>query len=65
MLIAAMILIMTSCATVKPYDMVYLNDYEMDPDNSSPRGYEKYVQSIREGATPANGSKTSGGCGCN
>ena len=55
----------TSCAVVKPYDMVYLNDSEMDPGNTSPKNHEKYIQSIREGATPSGGSKSSGGCGCN
>jgi Domain of unknown function (DUF4266) len=54
-----------SCKTVKPYQKIYLNDSEMQFDNSSPKKFEKYVHSIREGATPASGSKSSGGCGCN
>jgi Domain of unknown function (DUF4266) len=54
-----------ACKTVKPYQKIYLNDSEMQFDNSSPKKFEKYVHSIREGATPASGSKSSGGCGCN
>lgn len=45
--------------------MVYQNDPEMQMGSSSGKGYELYIESIREGATPAGGSKSSGGCGCN
>ncbi len=54
-----------SCKTVKPYQKIYLNDSEMQFENSASNNYEKYVRSIREGATPSSGTKTSGGCGCN
>jgi hypothetical protein len=59
------IVFLSSCTTVKPYQKIYLNDSEMQFENSSNRNYEKYVQSIREGAFPSSGTKTSGGCGCN
>jgi hypothetical protein len=54
-----------ACKTVKPYQKIYLNDSEMQFDNSSNKKFEQYVHSIREGATPASESKSSGGCGCN
>jgi hypothetical protein len=59
------IVFLSSCTTVKPYQKIYLNDSEMQFENSANRNYEKYVQSIREGAVPSSGTKTSGGCGCN
>jgi Domain of unknown function (DUF4266) len=61
----ALLSILASCKSVKPYDMVYLNDSEMQMGNSSAKNYENYVQSIREGATPSGSIKSSGGCGCN
>jgi hypothetical protein len=61
----ALLSILTSCKSVKPYDMVYINDSEMQMGNSSGKNYENYVQSIREGATPSGSIKSSGGCGCN
>jgi hypothetical protein len=57
--------LLASCKSVKPYEMVYLNDSEMQMGNNSAKNYEDYVESIREGATPSGGNKSSGGCGCN
>jgi hypothetical protein len=57
--------LLTSCRTVKPYQKIYLNDNEMQFDVSSNKKFEHYVHSIREGASPVSGSKSSGGCGCN
>jgi hypothetical protein len=54
-----------SCASLKPYDRVYVNDPEMQMGNDAGKNFENYVHSIREGATPAGNSKGSGGCGCN
>jgi hypothetical protein len=54
-----------SCKTVKPYQRVYLNDPEMQMGSNSGKKFEEYVESIREGDTPAAGTKSSGGCGCN
>ena len=53
------------CQTVKPYQRVYLNDPEMQLGSNSGKKFEGYVESIREGATEAAGTKSSGGCGCN
>jgi hypothetical protein len=58
-------LALTACKTVKPHERVYLNDPEMQLGTSSVQGYERYIQSIREGAVPPGTSKSSGGCGCN
>lgn len=54
-----------SCASMKSYDFIYVNDPEMQMGNSNPKNFELYYQSIREGAIPDNGVKSSGGCGCN
>lgn len=56
---------LSSCAPLKPYQRVYVNDPEMQMGMISGKGFEKYVQSIREGATDAGASKGDGGCGCN
>jgi hypothetical protein len=53
------------CKSVKPYQRVYLNDPEMQMGSNSGKKFEEYVESIREGDTPAAGTKSSGGCGCN
>lgn len=57
-------LCLSSCVVVKPYEKVYLNDIDMQL-NGQGKNFENYVQSIREGATPTSGAKSSGGCGCN
>ena len=57
--------ILTCCQTVKPYQRVYLNDFEMRPGINGARGFEQYVFTIREGGSGGGGAKTSGGCGCN
>jgi len=59
------VLVCNACKALKPYERAYLNDSEMQLEDSSPKNFENDVHSIREGATPAAGSKSSGGCGCN
>jgi hypothetical protein len=59
------VLLFSSCKTLKPYERVYVNDPEMELAKSPCKNFEGYVESIREGATPTAGSKSSGGCGCN
>ena len=59
------IVFLGSCATLKPYERQYVNDSEMQMGNDAGQHFVSYSQSIREGATPANGTKGSGGCGCN
>jgi hypothetical protein len=58
-------LVITACESVKPYQRVYLNDYEMKPGQNGSRGFEEQVQAYREGASGGGSSKSSGGCGCN
>ena len=54
-----------ACASVKPYERQFINDNEMQLGSDPCRGFQQYVQSIREGATPTGTAKASGGCGCN
>ncbi|MDH4091900.1 MAG: DUF4266 domain-containing protein [Cyclobacteriaceae bacterium] len=56
---------LASCESVKPYQRVYLNDYEMKPGQPGSRKFEENVHAYREGASGGGSSKTSGGCGCN
>jgi hypothetical protein len=58
-------LLFHSCTPLKPYEMVYVNDPEMQMGADAGKNFQTYIQSIREGATPAGTSKASGGCGCN
>jgi hypothetical protein len=55
----------TSCTSVKEYQKNKLNDSEMQLAARKVQKFEMSFQSYREGASGANGGKTSGGCGCN
>ncbi len=59
------IIIFSSCTSVKPYQRMYLNDYEMQTGIRKSASYEYYYQSIREGAISPGAARGSGGCGCN
>lgn len=65
-LISLIILIMvfTSCQSVKPYQRAYLNDRDMQFGSQTAEGMELKAQAYREGASGAGKGKTSGGCGC-
>ena len=54
-----------SCAPLKPYERVYVDDPEMQMNVTTCKSFEHYIQSIREGALSNGGAKGSGGCGCN
>lgn len=56
---------MTSCAPVKGYQKMYVNDPEMDLAPHKLQYFETNFQTYREGASGANGGKVGGGCGCN
>ena len=58
-------MMMTSCATVKPYQKMYLNHEDMELTNSKLEVFEINFQTYREGAAGAVGGKVGGGCGCN
>jgi len=55
----------TSCETIKEYEKQYINDPEMKLSARSSERYETSFQVYREAASGANGGKTGGGCGCN
>tara|TARA_R110002049_G_scaffold292708_7_gene477337 strand:+ start:2881 stop:3090 length:210 start_codon:yes stop_codon:yes gene_type:complete len=63
--IFCVLLLGTSCVTVKGYDKIYLNDDEMKLAAKGIERYETSYQVYREAASGANGGKTGGGCGCN
>jgi Domain of unknown function (DUF4266) len=60
-----MCFISQSCVSLKPYQQVFVKDPEMQMGADTGKNFQNYVHSIREGATPASSSKSSGGCGCN
>jgi len=55
----------SSCATVKEYQKMALNDEDMKLKDQKIKRYETNFQSYREGGSGANGGKSGGGCGCN
>jgi len=57
--------ILNSCATVKPYQKMYLNDADMELSTRKAEKYEQNFLLYREGSSGANGGKSGGGCGCN
>jgi hypothetical protein len=59
------LLLFSSCVSIKPYERQFVNDPEMQLSDDAGRNFNSYVHSIREGATPAGTTKASGGCGCN
>jgi len=63
-LIVLLAALITSCASVKPYQRRYLNDREMQVAKNSAEQFEDYYQSIREGSAPPESGKTNDGCGC-
>jgi len=67
MLICGILLIMvfSSCKTVKPYQRNYLNDEAMQAGQSELGKYAGNAFTNREGASGASKGKKSGGCGCN
>ncbi len=57
--------IFSSCAVVKEYEKVQLNDPDMVLASKKSDRFERNFQAYREATTGANGGKTGGGCGCN
>lgn len=55
----------TSCAVVKDYEKVFLNDPDMLLADKKSNKFETSFQVYREAASGANGGKSGGGCGCN
>jgi hypothetical protein len=61
----ALLILLTSCTTVKEYQKNKINDSEMVLGSRKVQKTEASFQSYREGASGANGGKSGGGCGCN
>jgi len=57
--------LVSSCASVKAYQKMYLNDSEMELSTRKAEKFEQNFLLYREGASGANGGKSGGGCGCN
>lgn len=55
----------SSCAVVKEYEKVNLNDPDMLLSEKKLDRNLTTAHSYREAAVGANGGKTGGGCGCN
>ena len=62
---AGVLLMASSCTTVKEYQKNKLNDAEMILGNRKIEKTELSFQGYREGSSGANAGKTGGGCGCN
>ena len=62
---ASLLLLQTSCVTVKPWEKMYVNDELMELKNPKLQIYETNFEAYREGAAGAEGGTVGGGCGCN
>ena len=65
LLCTGVIISLSSCMSVKPYQKNRLNDAEMSLSSRTSQKFEQNFQVYREGASGANGGKSGGGCGCN
>jgi hypothetical protein len=64
-IVVMLLFIASSCASVKEYQKVNINDPDMILSSQKIERYETTFQVYREAAAGANGGKTGGGCGCN
>jgi hypothetical protein len=64
-LLIILLIMLSSCATVKGYEKVNLSDPDMELSDRKENKFETSFQIYREGASGANGGKAGGGCGCN
>ena len=65
LLMAMIICFFSSCAVVKEYEKVNINDPDMALSEKRCDRNLTTAHSYREAAVGANGGKTGGGCGCN
>ncbi len=56
---------LNSCASVKEYEKVNINDPDMELSPRQICRFETNFHLYREGSSGANGGKVGGGCGCN
>ncbi|MCG8580592.1 MAG: DUF4266 domain-containing protein [Bacteroidales bacterium] len=61
----AALLLLGSCATLKTYERVNLNDPDMVLTQIKSDKFITTFHSYREAAAGASGGKSGGGCGCN
>ena len=59
------VVMLSSCAEVKPYQRMFLNDDDMALSERKAEKFENSFQAYREGASGAESGKIGGGCGCN
>lgn len=64
-IVVVLLFLSSSCASVKEYQKVNINDPDMILSSQKIERYETTFQVYREAAAGANGGKTGGGCGCN
>lgn len=60
-----LLLFLTACTTVKPYQRMYLNDQNMQLGKSKLEKFDENVHTYREGSSGGGTGQGSGGCGCN
>jgi hypothetical protein len=60
-----LLLTLGSCVSVKPFEMVNINDPDMELTDRKSKKFHTAFQVYREGASGGNGGKSGGGCGCN
>ncbi len=60
-----LIILFSSCKTVKPYQRIYLNDEAMQMNKRTIEKFTSRVHTYREGASGGGRGKSTGGCGCN
>ena len=65
MLVSSLFLALGSCATLKEYEKVNINDPDMELSAHKIERFETNFQIYREASSGANGGKSGGGCGCN
>ncbi len=63
--LAIVLIVFTSCSSVKSYEKIKLSDAEMELAARKAEKFEQNAQLYREGSSGANGGKSGGGCGCN
>jgi hypothetical protein len=54
-----------SCVSVQPYQMMHLNNSDMNLSGSNLDEFNTNFQSYREGAVGGNEGNRGNGCGCN
>lgn len=64
-MVLMILIVLSGCTAIKPYQRIYLDDPEMSFTGSFGKNFEDYLLSIREGSLVAGSKKPAGSCGCN